>query len=109
MGAFLLGIFVGYILWGGSKNQISIKVTVTIRPCGAHIKQYQLKVEVLDHHMFIFFINQLKTKNMNRISFKENGNEKVVELVLLQGETLEQAKTRICSDKTFLWLQYTKN
>jgi hypothetical protein len=35
--------------------------------------------------------------------------KKVVELVLLKGETLEQAKTRICSDKTFLWLQYTKN
>lgn len=47
---------------------------------------------------------------MNRITFKnKDGNEKVVELVLLQGETLEQAKQRICVDNTFLWLQYTKN
>jgi hypothetical protein len=47
---------------------------------------------------------------MNRISFKDKeGNEKVVELVLLENETLEHAKTRICGEKTFLWLQYTKN
>lgn len=45
---------------------------------------------------------------MNRISFKENGNEKVVELVLLKGD-FGTSKDKICSDKTFLWLQYTKN
>jgi len=47
---------------------------------------------------------------MNRISFRdERGNDQVVELVLLENETLEQAKNRICGEKTFLWLQYTKN
>lgn len=46
---------------------------------------------------------------MNRISFKdEDGNEKVVEFVLLQSETLEELKKRICGERTFLWLQYTK-
>lgn len=47
---------------------------------------------------------------MNRISFRdERGNDQVVELVLLENETLEQAKNRIYGEKTFLWLQYTKN
>lgn len=30
----------------------NIKVTVTNRPRVAHIKLYQSKVEVIDHHMF---------------------------------------------------------
>ena len=34
----------------------NIKVTLTNRPSVAHVKLYQSKVEVIDHHMFDIYI-----------------------------------------------------
>ena len=45
----------------------------------------------------------------NKISYKnKDGKEITIEFHLLDGESLEIAKNRICADGTFLWFHYEK-